>query len=209
MKRIVSIIILITLSNIAVAQSDSNYLPVRLSSFEVGVNNNIAELHWSTICYLQYANFEIQKSADGTNFMTIHSFTADKFRCQEPFNFNDSSISNTGKIFYRINVGSIDGNFLSSAIRTVNLKEQAFNLSSVYPTMVAAELNFTLANNTTEPIWATIINGNGATIKKEQFHAVNGIIKYTINANTLPAGFYFLQVFNGRGNLKTVKFIKK
>lgn len=209
MKKIFSIIILIALSNIVSAQSDSNSLPVRLSSFEVGADNNIAKLHWSTICYLQYANFEIQKSVDGANFTTINSFTADRFRCQQPFDFSDSSLSNTGKVFYRINVGSIDGNFMSSAIRTVYLKEDEFDLRSVYPTMVTSVLNFTLANNTIEPVWATIINGAGAVVKKEQFQAVNGITKYVINADNLPAGFYFLKVFNGRGNLKTTKFFKK
>ena len=208
MKKIISILILIVLYNTTSAQSDTNYLPIRLSLFEANANNNIAKLHWATICYLQYANFEIQKSADGEKFTTIHSFTADKFRCQQPFDFNDSSQSISGKIFYRINVGSIDGNFATSAIRIVYLKEEDFSLISVYPTRVSATLNFSLSDNRNESFWATIINASGAILKKQQFQSVNGITQYTINTNNLPSGFYWLKLHNERGGLKSSKFIK-
>lgn len=128
MKKIFTILFLLIVCTSTSAQSDSNYLPVRLASFDVSANNNIAKLNWRTICYLQYANFQIQKSADGKNFTTIYSFTADKLRCRQPFDFTDSSLSNLGNVYYRINVGNIDGQFLSSAIRNVYLQERGFDL---------------------------------------------------------------------------------
>jgi hypothetical protein len=209
MKKVISFLIFIILYHGTVAQSDSNYLPVRLSSFEVGVANNIAKLHWSTICYLQYANFEIQKSIDGKNFTTINTFTADKLRCLQPFNYIDSSLSNLGKVFYRINVGSIDGNFSTSAIRSVYLKEEAFNLLSVYPTIASTSLNFSLANNTDETIWAVIVNGSGKIVGKQQYKGFKGITRYQITTDNLPGGFYFLQVANGKGNSQSIKFIRQ
>ena len=209
MKKIISIIIFITVSSGTSAQSDINYFPVRLSSFDATVYNNIAKLHWSTICYLQYANFQIQKSSDGENFTTIHSFTADKFRCTQPFDFVDSSLTYLGKVFYRINVGNIDGEFFSSAIRPVYLKEKGFDLVSVYPTMATSFLNFSLSDNKSESFWSVIINQSGAVVKKQQFQAVNGITKYTLNTNNLPSGYYWLKVVNERGGLKTAIFFKQ
>lgn len=209
MKKIFSFIILFIIYNGISAQSDSNDLPVRLSSFDVGVNKNIAKLHWSTICYLQYANFQIQKSADGKIFTTINTFTADKLRCRQPFDFSDSSFTNLGNVFYRINVGNIDGEFFSSAIRTVYLKEDGFNLISVYPAMVNSTLNFSLSDNRNESFWVSIINELGAFVKQHQFQAVNGITKYIINADNLPTGVYWLQVSNRKGNSKTAKFFKQ
>ncbi|MEO6813444.1 MAG: T9SS type A sorting domain-containing protein [Ginsengibacter sp.] len=208
MKKIISIIIFITISSGTSAQSDSNYLPVRLASFDATSYNNIAKLHWTTICYLQYANFQIQKSSDGENFMTIYSFTADKLRCRQPFDFKDSSLSNLGNVYYKINVGNIDGDFFSSAIRTVYLKEGGFDLVSVYPTMATSFLNFSLSDNKSESFWAVVINGSGAVVKKQQFKAVNGITKYTLNTNNLPAGYYWLKVLNEKGDSKTTKFFK-
>jgi hypothetical protein len=209
MKKIISIIIFITVSSGTSAQSDSNYFPVRLSSFDATVYNNIAKLHWRTICYLQYANFQIQKSSDGENFTTIHSFTADKLRCRQPFDFSDSSLSSQGNVYYKINVGNIDGQFFSSAIRTVYLKEGGFDLVSVYPTMATSSLNFSLSDNKDESFWAAIVSGSGAVVKMQQFQAVKGITKYVINTNSLPSGFYWLQVYNGKGDSKTSKFFKQ
>jgi len=126
MKKALAIAILIIGCHAASAQSDSSYYTIRLSSFDVSVTNNVTKLHWKTICFLQYANFQIQKSANGTDYNTISSFTADRLRCQQPFDFTDSSSANQGNIFYRINVGNIDGTFYNSAVRRVYLKEKGF-----------------------------------------------------------------------------------
>ncbi|MEO6869523.1 MAG: T9SS type A sorting domain-containing protein [Ginsengibacter sp.] len=209
MKKIISVIIFITACNLTSAQSDSIYFPVRLSSFDASAHNNAAKLHWSTICYLQYANFQIQKSADGKDFTTIHSFTADKLRCRQPFDFSDSSHSNLGKVFYRINVGNIDGHFFSSAIRIVYLKEEGFDLIEVYPTIAHSSLNFSLSDNKDETIWAVILNESGRVVSKKQFQAVSGVTKYTLNTNDLPTGFYWLKVINESGGFKTSKFVKQ
>jgi hypothetical protein len=209
MKMLLSIAFFLCVSSSTSAQSDSVYFPVRLSSFDATANNNAAKLHWSTICYLQYANFQIQKSADGKNFTTIHSFTADKLRCRQPFDFSDSSLSNLGKVFYRINVGNIDGHFFSSAIRIVYLKEEGFNLVAVYPTIVHSSLNFSLSDNKDETIWAFILNESGRVLRKQRFQAVSGVTKYTLNTNDLPTRYYWLKVINESGRFKTSKFLKQ
>ncbi len=91
---------------------------------------------------MQYANFQIQKSANGKDFSTISSFTADRLRCQQPFDYTDSSKTYQGNIFYRINVGNIDGKFYHSSVRSVYIKEKGFDLVSVYPTIVKSSINF-------------------------------------------------------------------
>jgi hypothetical protein len=89
------------------AQNDSSIYPVSLSSLEGGVSNNYARLKWKTVCYLSFANFRIQKSLMAQTFSTINSFVADRLRCQQPFEFVDSSSYNSGNGFYRINVGDM------------------------------------------------------------------------------------------------------
>lgn len=191
------------------AQSDTDYLPVRLANFDASANTNIAKLHWSTICYLDFANFQIQKSVDGINFTTVNTFTADKFRCTQPFDFADSSLTHLGTVFYRINVGNIDGKFFYSAIRSVYLKEKSFKLTSVYPTLVSATLHFSLANDRNENFRAVIVNGAGKVVKSREFQAVNGITKYTMPTADLSHGYYWLRVLDGRGNADIGKFLKQ
>lgn len=114
MKGIFAFFISIVICNAVAAQSDSIYFPVRLESFEVGVSNDVALLRKKTICYLQFANSQVQKSIDGKDYVTIDSFVADKLRCRQPFDYKDSSAINQGNGFYRINVGNIDGKFYHS-----------------------------------------------------------------------------------------------
>lgn len=209
MKKIFVLFISSLICSAASSQSDSIYLPVRLESFDVGISNNIASLHWKTICYLQYANFQVQKSANGKDFVTIDSFIADKLRCRQPFDFKDSSGINQGNVFYRINVGNIDGKFYHSAIRHVFLKEKEFDLLDVYPTMVNLSLNFSISDDRNETFSAVIINQNGSIVQKKKLQAFKGVTNYNLKMDNLSTGYYWLQVFNERGNSKTVNFFKQ
>ncbi|HUZ57369.1 MAG TPA: T9SS type A sorting domain-containing protein [Hanamia sp.] len=209
MKRIFAFFISIVLSNAVSAQSDSIYFPVRLESFDVGVSNNVARLNWKTICYLQYANFQVQKSADGKDFVTIDSFIADKLRCQQPFEYKDSTSINQGNIFYRINVGNIDGKFYNSVIRRLFLKEKEFDLLDVYPTMVNLSLNFSISDDQNETFSVAIINQNGSILQKKKLQAIKGATSFNLKMDNLSTGYYWLKVFNERGKMKTVKFFKQ
>lgn len=209
MKRIFAFFISIVLSNAVSAQSDSIYFPVRLESFDVGVSNNVARLNWKTICYLQYANFQVQKSADGKYFVTIDSFIADKLRCQQPFEYKDSTSINQGNIFYRINVGNIDGKFYNSVIRRLFLKEKEFDLLDVYPTMVNLSLNFSISDDQNETFSVAIINQNGSILQKKKLQAIKGATSFNLKMDNLSTGYYWLKVFNERGKMKTVKFFKQ
>lgn len=191
------------------AQSDSLFFTVRLSSFDVSANNNICKLHWKTVCYLQYANFEIQKSTDGTDYTTINSFTADRLRCLQPFNFVDSVLSNQGNIFYRVNVGNLDGTFYHSVVRRVFLREKGFDLVSVYPTITTNAFNFSVTNVENEIFGAMVVDQRGIIVKEQKHQAPKGLSYYNFSVDNLPSGFYLLQVLNEKGEIKTAKFIKQ
>ncbi len=209
MKKVLAIAVLIIASQIASAQSDSSYYTVRLSSFDVNVSNNITKLHWKTVCFLQYANFQIQKSANGKDFTTISSFTADRLRCQQPFEFTDSLSTNQGNVYYRINVGNIDGKFYHSSVRHVYLKERGFDLISIYPTIVTYSINFSLSNSDNETFLAAIINQSGSIVKNKTLQVPKGLSNYNFETSDLSSGYYWLQVLNGQDDLRTAKFIKQ
>lgn len=209
MKKALTIVILIIGCHAASAQSDSSYYTVRLLSFDVSVTNNITKLHWKTICFLQYANFQIQKSANGTDYNTISSFTADRLRCQQPFDFTDSLSANQGNIFYRINVGNIDGTFYNSAVRRVYLKEKGFDLIAIYPTIVTNSINFSLSNGDNATVRAVIINQSGTIVQNKKLQVPKGLSYYNFQTDNFPSGYYWLQVSNKQGKFKTAKFIKQ
>lgn len=207
-KTFILLLICIVASGVN-AQSDSSFFTVRLSSFDVSAYNNIAKLHWKTVCYLQYANFEIQRSANGTDYTTINSFTADRLRCLQPFDFADSSLSNQGNVFYRINVGNIDGTFYHSVVRSVNLQAKRFDLVNVYPTIATNVINFSVTNGENETFRAIVVDQRGSIVKEQKHQAPKGLSYYNFRVDNLPSGYYLLQVSNEKGEIKTAKFIKQ
>lgn len=175
MKKMLILILSGMFGYAAYAQSDSSFFTVRLSSFDVSADDNIAKLHWKTVCYLQYANFEIQRSANGTDYTTINSFTADRLRCLQPFAFADSSLSNQGNVFYRINVGNIDGTFYHSVVRRINVQAKGFDLVAVYPTIVINALNFSVTNSNNGTFRSRVVDQRGITVKEQNHQAPKGL----------------------------------
>jgi hypothetical protein len=209
MKKVIAITFLIAESQIALSQADSSYFTVRLSAFDASVSNNITKLHWKTVCFLEYANFQIEKSVDAKNFITIHLFTADRLRCQQPFDFSDSSLSIPGTVFYRINVGNIDGKFYHSTIRRVDIKEKGFNLINVYPTIAVSSINFSITNSINEIFHAVIISQSGRIIKNKNLQVPKGLSNYNFETADLPPGYYWLKVMSDLGDSRTTKFVKQ
>ncbi len=149
------------------------------------------------------------KSANGKDFTTISSFMADRLRCQQPFDYTDSSKTNQGNVFYRINVGNIDGKFYHSSVRRVYITEKGFDLISVYPTIVKSSINFSLSNSDNETFSAVIINQSGSIVKNKKLQVSKGLSNYNFETGDLSSGYYWLQVINDLGDLRTTKFVKQ
>lgn len=207
MKKMLTFVFALTVFT-CFAQDDNSQDAVRLSAFDVSANNNTSTLHWKTICKLQYANFQVQRSEDGITYHTIHNFTADKLRCQDPFYFEDYLLSNTGDVYYRLNVGNIDGVFYNSAVRKVTAISKQFNLVNVYPTITQHAIHFSITNNENEKFSAAIYNVNGVLLKKQNQIASKGLTYFDFTVDNLPAGSYILQVVNQKGDVRTAKFMK-
>lgn len=206
-KQIITIIALF-ISTSLWGQVDSSFFTIRLSSFDISVNNNFVQLHWKTACFLEYANFQIQKSTDGNNFTTIKSFVADRLRCQQPFDYNDSSNVFQGRVYYRINVGNLDGKFYHSAIRNVSIKTNSLNAIQVYPTITTNVLNFSFNSSIDATLVAVIINQSGNVVTHNKLIVSKGLGNYYFPINSLSSGFYWLQVLNAEGQGNAVYFIK-
>lgn len=144
--------------------SGADSVPVRLSTLEARSNGNDARLDWKVVCFLNYAKFEIQRSADGSNYTTINVFEADYLRCRQPFDYTDVNIN--GKAFYRIKVGDIDGRIYHSKIVAVTGKERGFEINSLTPTAVTANAILSMSSANTGDAQIEIVNFFGVIVKR-------------------------------------------
>jgi hypothetical protein len=191
------------------AQNDNIQFPVSLSSFEAGVSNNTTKLKWKTVCYLAYANFQIQSSTDALSFTTLSSFTADRLRCLQPFEFLDNTTYSSGIVYYRINAGDIDGNFYHSKIVKLSNKQPDVAIISVYPTVVNSTANIVFSSPYDNSLNIGITNSSGRLIKKSNNNISKGVINYNLDFNGLSNGVYWINVLDKKGTRRLISVVKR
>ena len=207
-KKIPLIIFLIFIVASVYAQADTAYYPVRVSSFEAGFNTNSPKLRWKTVCNLSYARFQIQKSANGTDFSTINSFVADKARCQQPFEFYDTAHSSPGNVFYRINVGDIDGNFYHSRIIKVLNKPSEVLQVSVFPSVITSKANLVLSSANDSRIQIRLLSSTGAIVKQYLYSVKKGVSNYSLDFADVSHGQYWIAIVDSKGMTHSVPVIR-
>lgn len=208
MKFLISSVLILLFSFSGYSQLDSATIPVRLSYFEAGINAGSTNLRWKTVCYLDFANFDIQRSTDGNDYQTINSFTANKLRCEQPFDYTDINSGLATRVFYRITVKNIDGKPYHSKIVSVFNRGKGFAINSFRPTIVNTTANISISSSANETIKLSIINNMGAVVKQQAIILMKGASTHNLSVEELQKGKYFAIFLNADGEKNTVSFMK-
>lgn len=209
MKTTLTVILILSFSVSSLAQLDSSIIPVRLSYFEASSNATGTTLRWKSVCYLEYANFEILRSTDGTTFTPINDFTADRIRCQDPFDYTDNNISSTGQLLYKINVKGIDGKAYQSKIIAVFTKGKGIVINSFSPTLVTTSATISISSASSETIQLSVINMQGRIVKQQKVSLTKGASTHELNLAELQKGQYQAVFQQEGGEKKVISFIRQ
>ena len=201
------VIVTIVVNFTATGQNnDNDSVPVRISYLNAGQDNNKTRLNWKVVCYLSFANFEVQKSKNGVDYLTISSFTADKIRCQSPFDFEDVVAST--RTYYRLKVGDKDGNFSTSKIVETFGKEKSFAINSITPSIVTANTMVSISSSSADRANIVITNLQGILVKRLTVSLVRGVTDIRLNVSDLEKGGYIISVYNSNSERRTVRLLK-
>lgn len=205
-KNIVLPFLLICLQWTAQSQLTGDTLTgVRLSSFHASKQNNLVSLNWKVACRLSYAQFEVQRSVNGIDFITIHSFQADYLRCQLPFDYSEPAPS--GQAFYRIKVGDIDGKFSTEKVVKVSGREIEETDIKIISPVTGNYLQLTVEAASTNPVSVQLVNSSGVIQQQISLSPSKGITRVEIPIWNMPGGTYFLN-YQTAGKNKSIQFIK-
>ena len=207
MKKLYLLISFLWLQSVVVFSQSEN-IPIKISSFEAGITNGKANFIWKTACSLEFAKFSLQRSSDGFTFETIHSSIANKERCTTPFYYTDSMINGlTGKIYFQLQVSDIDGKIYQSKTISVSNNGNDFEVANLTPNIVneTAILHISFSQN--EEIGITIIGINGRMIQSKRYQVSKGLNNITLSLGALAKGKYWAVVYY-KDEKKTIPFVK-
>lgn len=148
-------------------------LPVKLASFTATLNNNKADLKWTTSSEINVSHFVIERSLDGINYtnagiMFAYGNETEKTNYQFPDNLAGISAS---VVYYRLRSVDHDGKTELSEVRIVRLASQKVNdmVILTYPNPVTTELRITVpANWQNKPVVYEVYSANGQAVKRIQ-----------------------------------------
>jgi len=174
-------------------------IPVELISFTAISNGLEVQLNWSTATELNNHGFEIERSTNRNDFVTIgfvngHGTTAE----QHDYSFTDRHLTNA-EYYYRLKQIDYDGTFEYSDIVKIEITEpNKFSLEQNYPNPFNPSTNIKFSVPITGVVKLSIYN----TLGKEVAVLVNAMVEtgfneVSFNALNLPSGVYFYRLQAG------------
>lgn len=190
----------------------SNYLlPVSLLSFDAVYNNNKVLLHWQTTAETNSSNFEIQRSLNGSDFITIGTVNASGTSLQlNNYAYADEDLhQSVTTLYYRLKIVDNDLNFKLSKVISIALSNKASNNLKVYPTLlnntknVQAEIIAAAAGK----VIISFIDAKGAVLQQQQYNLQKGFNKINVSVSpNLPKTTLYLKFETG-SEVKTIPLI--
>lgn len=182
-------------------------LPLEILAFTGASKNNDVLLHWTTEHEYNARDFNIERSTDGSNFITAGIVAAYNTSGKHEYNFTDQNAGSltNGRLYYRIKQKDLDGKYEYSKTITVSLPGiRSFTLSP-NPALSFVEVTCN-GYNVHDNLKLQITDMSGKKLLEQTISPVSKVHK--INISTLSRGVYFISILNN-GSRTTGKFVKQ
>jgi hypothetical protein len=185
------------------SSTSANPLPIALLDFNAKPVNNSVNIKWSTTSEINNDFFTIEKSVNGTEWMSIGTVKGvGNSEVLTNYNMIDPSPV-AGVQFYRLKQTDIDGEFTYSSIVPVKFGSVAISEIVMYPMPATSVLNIDLTNDAESVVDIKILNTLGQVVLNT---TVTGSAHQIDIQNLLP-GIYFVEV-STEGTVTKSKLVK-
>lgn len=166
-------------------------LPVVFDKYIIECNDKGALLIWNTVSEHNSSHFEVQRSTNGIDWVTIDNVAAagnsDIVR-----NYQYLDISAPGSSFYRLKQVDLDGRFIYTAIRRTNCKSKQTE-AVIYPIPAKDNITLVLKSDNTVVAEFQITDVTGKLLQKVEKTVSQGNNNLVFNVGNLPSGQYLLK----------------
>ena len=183
-------------------------MPVELTQFEARSNGFEVSLLWETAHEQNSDFFEIERSLDGDSFEKIGSvYASGNSDERRSYNFVDGN-PNANKLYYRLKMVDLDGQFEYSDIETVDFKPAPMKIR---PNPTNGEIFFDFSDSwlqENDGVSIRIIDISGRLIYDTNLNSGQMILPTSIDLSAHPNGIYFLQCIQDDEILLKKKILK-
>jgi len=175
-------------------------LPVSLISFTATEAADGIQLKWTTENEKSLNYYDIQVSANGTNFENIGRANS-KGSSTLPQNYSFLNAKTlAGTSFYRLKMVDEDGRFTYSKIIAVRKAGNSALLVSIYPNPARSNPVLNIKSSETGEASVSVLNMQGSVLSTENVKMINGDNSIVLESvNKLPAAVYNVRVaVNGK-----------
>jgi hypothetical protein len=191
--------------------TNAGVIPVELASFTAAMKGNYVNLNWMTATESNNSGFEIQRSADKTNFVTIGTVAGKGTTAEKSYySFVDKSIG-SDKYYYRLKQNDFDGTSSFSGVVEVNISQPSnYMLAQNYPNPFnpSTVISYQLPADSKVTLKVYDVLGKEITSLVNGYQAAGRYnVKFDAGAKSLSSGVYYyrLQVNNLTGGFTETK----
>lgn len=176
--------------------SIGNPLPLNLISFAGTKTNNNALLQWRTASEVNVSRFELQRSDNGQNFVSIGTVSAGG----NNYSYTDAGVFNSKQtVYYRLKSVDIDGRFTQSSI--IRLQKTIGGVATVFPNPVTDRIAISGLQQTGT---VSLYDASGKLLLQQIVTAQT----VTMDLSGYAKGMYLLQ-YAVEGEISNLKIIRQ
>jgi pectinesterase len=189
------------LKNVAIKGVVTTPVPLSLVYFTTVYFNNQVRLSWNTEHETRVNGFDVERSTDGTHYISIGNVPARNTAGQNNYVFLDND-DLSGVLYYRLKMKDQDGSFRYSNTNTVTIKKA--DELKIIPNLVTDNINvFHAKAKAGAKIEVYAVDGR----RMIQFPVMKAATQTHVSAGYFPAGTYHLVFIDGE-KVEFVRFVK-
>ena len=178
-------------------------IPVRLTGFTAKENNGTVQLHWQTATEFSNKYFDVQRSTDGRNFISIGKVTATGLAAGSHYDLTDI-YPVAGINYYRLAMVDLDGSIKYSSIILVNLKKGSEMEVMLAPNPAGNYSTLNITGKFAGPVTAVAYDQQGKKVANLFTGQSSGnSLTITLDLTGFKKGIYIVEVKAGKATVKS------
>ncbi len=187
--------------------------PVTFTNFSGNREGHNNLLFWNTATESNNRGFDIQRSADGTNFTTIGTVNSlangGNSSTTLSYTYTDANVSGSVQ-YYRLRQVDNDGrSSLSNVIAIRDNQALSLNIVGLYPNPASNVVNLSVTAPVTTKATLLITGVEGRILTKQALTLQKGMNAQSVDISNFSAGTYLVKIIGNNGEVAVSKFVKK